>query len=249
MRRFLPALFLLFTAAVALAQNREELIARGDAFDQSFQPAKALEFYLLAEKLTPDDPDLLVRMARQYRHLMTDIDDKKKQIVYGEKSIAYARRAAQLAPGDSEAQLSPAISYGKMLPLLGPKEQVRYSPLIKEAVDRALAIDPRNDTAWNILGRWQRALADVSGVKRVMAGALFGGLPKTRIEDAEKALQHAIQLNPNRVMHRVELGRVYAQMGRKAEARQELERGLALPNREHDDPAAKKTARETLRQL
>lgn len=249
MYRFLPFVFLFLFGSISFGQSREELIAKGDAFDQSFQPGKALDFYLPAEKASPDDPELMIRIARQYRHLMTDVSDKGQALQYGEKSLDYAQRAARLAPRNSEAQLSPAISYGKMLPFLGPKEQVKFTPLIKQSVDRALAIDPQNDTALNILGRWQRALADVSGMKRMLAGAIFGGLPKTKIEDAEKSLRRAVQINPNRVMHHVELGRIYAQMGRKDEARTEFQRGLTMPNREHDDPSTKRTAKEELSKL
>ena len=46
------------------------------------------------------------------------------------------------------------------------------SPRIKVAVDRALRLDPENDTAWHILGRWNRVLADVNVIKRVLASAL-----------------------------------------------------------------------------
>ena len=103
-----------------------------------------------------------------------------------------------LAPKNAEAQLSPAISYGKMLPYMGSQDQVDTSPRIKAAVDRALRLDPNNDTAWHILGRWNRVLANINVVKRVLAGALYGDLPKTTNEEAEKCLLKAIEINPNR---------------------------------------------------
>jgi len=49
-----------------------------------------------------------------------------------EGALDYAQRAAALAPNDSEAQLSPAISYGKMAPLQGMKEQIESARRIKE---------------------------------------------------------------------------------------------------------------------
>ena len=61
----------------------------------------------------------------------------------------------------ADAWFAVAITYGKMLPYLGSKEQVAATPLIKAAADKTLRLDARNDTAWHILGRWHRVLADV----------------------------------------------------------------------------------------
>jgi hypothetical protein len=113
----------------------------------------------------------------------------------------------------------------------------------------SLAIDPHNDTAWHVLGRWNRVLADVSSAKRFVAGLIYGQLPKGSYEEAERAMKKAIALNPNRLMHYIELGRIYAQMGRKEEARQFINKGLAMPDTEKDDPETKQRGRETLAKL
>jgi Flp pilus assembly protein TadD len=136
-----------------------------------------------------------------------------------------------------------------MLPYLPTKEQAAASPRIKVSVDKALAIDPRNDTAWHVLGRWNRVLADVSSAKRFVAGLIYGQLPKGSYEEAERAMKKAIALNPNRLMHYIELGRIYAQMGRREEARQFINKGLAMPDTEKDDPETKQRGRETLAKL
>jgi tetratricopeptide (TPR) repeat protein len=233
----------------ARAEDADALIARGDQFDKQFQPKEALEEYLPANKLEPDNVHLLVCIARQYRHLMSDTSSKQEKLRLGNISLEYAGRAATLAPKNAEAQLSPAISYGKMLPYMGSKDQVNASPRIKAAVDRTLQLDQTNDTAWHILGRWNRVLANISALKRVLAKTFYGDLPVTTNEAAEKCLLKAIAINPNRLMHYIELGRIYAQMGRKEEARKYLEKGLAMPNKDHDDPEMKEIGQQTLQKL
>ncbi len=230
-------------------QNVSELIAKGDQFDKQLQAKEALENYLPANKLEPDNVDLLVRIARQYRHLMADTSSNKEKLRLGYISLEFANRAATVAPNNAEAQLSPAISYGKMLPFMGSKDQVNASPRIKAAVDRALELDPTNDTAWHILGRWNCVLANVNPVKRVLAKALYGGLPVTTNEAAEKCLLKAIEINPNRLIHYVELGRIYAQMGRKEDARKYIQKGLAMPDKEKDDPEMREIGRQLLEKL
>jgi tetratricopeptide (TPR) repeat protein len=230
-------------------EDAAALMAKGDEFDKRLQAKEALENYLPANKIEPDNVDILVRIARQYRHLMADASAKKEKLRLGNISLEFATRAATLAPKNAEAQLSPAISYGKMLPFMGSKDQVNAAPRIKSAVDRALELDPTNDNAWHILGRWNRTLADVNAVKRVLAKALYGGLPVTSNEAAEKCLLKAIEINPNRLMHYIELGRIYAAMGRKEDARKNIEKGMAMPNKEKDDPEMKEIGKQMLEKL
>ena len=247
--RFLFFPLLCLSAGMACADDVDALIAKGDQCDKRLETKEALENYLPATKVEPNNPALLVRVAREYRHLMSDTSSKTEKLRLGEVSLEYADRAAKLAPNNAEAQLSPAISYGKMLPYMGSRDQVDASPKIKASVDRALKLDPTNDTAWHVLGRWNRVLANVNVIKRVLAKAMYGDLPTTTNEEAEKCLLKAIQLKPDRLMHYIELGRIYAQMGRKEEARKYIEKGLAMPNKEKDDAELKQIGQQTLQKL
>ncbi len=240
---------LLLVDAGSAAESVDALVEKGKAFERKFQTNDALPLYLSAEKVEPKNPQLLVRIARQYRYLMTDASGNQEKLRLGYIALDYSTRAAACGPKDCDAQLAPAITLGKMLPYLPTKEQVAASPRIKVSVDKALAIDPRNDTAWHVLGRWNRVLAEVSSAKRFAAGLIYGQLPKGSYEEAEQAMKKAIALNPKRLMHYIELGRIYAQMGRKEEARQFINKGLAMPDTEKDDPETKQRGRETLAKL
>ena len=123
------------------------------------------------------------------------------------------------------------------------------SPRIKAATDRAIRLDPRNDVAWHVLGRWHQALANVSGLKRALGGLIYGKLPTTTNEAAVDCFEKAIAINPNRLRNYIELGRTYAQMGKNAEARLFIEKGLSMPNTEHDDPELKQRGRDSLAKL
>jgi tetratricopeptide (TPR) repeat protein len=249
MRLSLIITALLLTCTASHAQTATDLMVLGDRFDRTFQAAKALQHYLPAEKLDPQNVPLLLRIARQYRHLMTDASPDTEKLRLGAIALTYGLRAAALAPNDSEAQLSPAITYGKMLPLQGSKEQVEASPRIKAGADKAIRLDPRNDVAWHVLGRWHQALANVGSVKRALGSLIYGKLPTTTNEAAVACFDKAIAINPNRLRNYIELGRTYAQMGKNAEARLFIEKGLAMPNTEHDDPELKQRGRDSLAKL
>jgi tetratricopeptide (TPR) repeat protein len=231
------------------AETADELIKEGETCDLKLQAAEALNFYLSAERLEPKNAHLLVCIARQYRHLMADASTPEEKLKLGGIALEYSQRAAALAPSDSEAQLAPAISYGKMMPFEGLKEQTEAARYIKDDAQKAIRLDPRNDLAWHVLGRFHMVLASVTGIKRAVAQLMFGELPAASNEDAVKCFQKAIEINPNRLMHYIELGETYAQMGRPAEARHFITAGLAMPDEDKDDPELKRRGRETLAKL
>ncbi len=231
------------------AESVSELMKQGEVFDLKFQPKEALTFFLPAEKLEPNNVELLLCIARQYRHLMADETDPEEKIKLGVAGKSYARRAVNLAPKDAEAHLSVAISYAKMIPLLDRKAQMEASREVKDEVDKSIALDSHKDLAWHILGCWNQRLADIGMVKRTLARVFYGKVPDATNEDAVKCFQEAIKLNPNRPLHYIELGRTYAQMGQNEEAKKYIKKGLAMPDIGKDDPEGKKRGRETLSAL
>ena len=76
----------------------DSLIKKGDPLDKRLQATEALEYYLPALKLEPDNVELLDRIARQYRHLMSDAPDKKEKLRLGHISLDYAKNAARPRP-------------------------------------------------------------------------------------------------------------------------------------------------------
>jgi tetratricopeptide (TPR) repeat protein len=225
------------------------LMSKGDAYDKKLESKQALDCYLELEKQQPDNPELLVKIARQYRHLLVDAPSVSEKVKLGNTALAYSKRAAAVAPGDSDAQLATAISLGKLLPYMPTKEQVASSKVIKSAAERAIKLNPQNDLAWHVLGRWHRNAAVVSGLKRALASVVYESLPPSSNEEAVSCLERAVKLNPNRLMHQIELGKAYAQAGRPDEARRYLNKGLSMPSREKDDPTLKETGRTVLASL
>jgi tetratricopeptide (TPR) repeat protein len=241
---------LLLTGVALQAQSADELINNGDACYAKLQAANALRFYLPAEKLEPNNVRLLVRISREYRHLMTDATKPEEQRRLGGIAVDYAKRAVALGPNDPDAQLAVAISYGRLQPLEGNWDKIETSRIIKEAADKVIRLDPRSDLGWHVLGRWHKGLADINAVKRALAQLVYGEvLPESTYEEAARCFEKAIELNPNRPMHYIELGRVYAQMGRTDDARRFITKGLSMQDTEKDDPETKRQGQEVLTKL
>lgn len=246
-----PALLaLLAFPALALSQDDfASLLKKGDALDAALKTNEALAVYLEAEKLQPNNADLLHRIAKQYGESQNDTKDKAERRRIGNQGLEYAKRAVAADPNNGRAQLALAISYGRVAPYLDNKTKISYSKFVKQHVDKALALDPRDDLSWHVLGAWNFELANLNAITRAIAQIVYGKLPSASNEDAVKAFQKAIELNPRRVGNQVELGRALAAAGRKDEAKAALEKGLNLPNRQRDDPETKERARAALKKL
>jgi hypothetical protein len=135
----------------------DELVKTGDDFDLKLQASEALGFYLAAEKLEPKSASLLLRIARQYRHLMVDARTREEKLRLDGVGLDYALRASALAPDDSEAQLSLAISYGKMVPLQGSEEQIESARRIKDAVDKAIKTRSKERSGMGCVGPMEQS--------------------------------------------------------------------------------------------
>src|ERR1700732_4299089 len=249
MFRRILALLLPMTPLALHSEPADELIARGDSYYAKLQAADALKYYLPAEKLEPTNVRLLVRISREYRHLMSDATQSQEKVSLGSTAVDYAKRAVSLQPDDPDAQLAVAISYGKLQPLEGNREKIEASRIITVAADKALKLDPTSDLGWHILGRWHMALADVNAFQRAMAQIAYGKLPDSTYEEAAQCFEKAIEINPNRLMHYIELGCVYAHMGRTEDARDLIGKGLAMQDTEKDDPETKRQGQEVLANL
>jgi tetratricopeptide (TPR) repeat protein len=245
----LVVVFALLSGSSLRAQPIDKLISEGDLFYTKLQASEALKYYLPAEKLDPNNVRLLVHISREYRHLMSDASSTADKVRLGGVAVNYADRAAALAPKDPEAQLAVAVSYGKLQPFQGNRQRFDAVHIIKDAADKAIELDPTNDLAWHVLGRWYKGLAEVDGFHRVLAQAAFGVLPSATFEEAVTCFEKAIQLNPNRLMHYIELGAVYAEMGHKDDARRLIGKGLSMQNTEKDDSETKREGQQVLATL
>lgn len=246
--------FLLLSAialslATAQAQSANELFRQGEALDKKNQNQEALAVLLQANELAPDQDETLRLIAKQYSQLISDTDANSKKKELGEHALTYALRAVELAPDRSENHLTLAIVYGRVAQFSSARRKVELSKKIQAEAALAAKLDPQSDYAWHVLGRWNYELANFNPLLKALAQTIYGKFPDATNAQAVECFQKAIAIAPRRVIHHAELGRTYLAMGENAQAKEELERGLALPSVEKDDEETKQRAREALRQL
>ncbi len=241
-------LFLL-TACSVLAQSTSDLIARADALDDAQRNRESLEVLIQADKASPDNAEILRRMAKQYDQLSLDAKSDTTRRDLGQKSLDYAQRAVKADPKNSNAHLSLAIIYGRIAFDQPPKKKIEMSKLIRDEALTAVKLDPKNGLAWHVLGRWNFEMANFNPFLKGLAQVIYGKFPDASNERAAECFAKAIAVGPPSVVNHVEYGRALAALGKKNEARKQLELGLSLPSKAKDDEETKQRARQALKDL
>jgi tetratricopeptide (TPR) repeat protein len=240
---------LLFLASTLYAQGVGDLVTAGDALDEKNLNSEALPLYIKADALKPNDAEILRRISKQYAQLMLDAKSSSDRDELGRKALDAAKRAVGADPNNSQAHLALAIVYGRIALNEPARQKIEMSRLIKQEAETAARLDPKNDYAWHVLGRWNYEVANFNPVLKVLAQAIYGKLPDASNEKAVEYFKKAIALQPQRVVHHLELGRAYLALGEKQKARDEFNQGLSLPSAAKDDDVNKQQARATLKQL
>jgi tetratricopeptide (TPR) repeat protein len=242
-------LALLSSGGMAVADDFDSWLSKGNAFDELGKSDRAIVCYREAEKLQPKNAELLCRTAKQYLDSLADTSSRDAKRAFAQSALAYAERAVALDPKNSMAETLVAIAYGRLAKFADARTKVAHSLQIESHARKAIALKPDNDLALYVLGVWNLELANLSSFQRRMVKWIYGGIPAASNAEAEQYLKQAISLNAARPAYFVELGRVYAAMDKTAEARAMLQKALKMPNPGKSDPLMKERAEKALSKL
>ncbi len=239
-------------AAVPRPAGVEEELALANAAYERYENKIALEHYLNVLKEDPKNYEALWKGARSYADVGKPFekDDQDKALSYYQAGDSLARQAVSLYPDSANTHFVLALCVGRVALFEGGKTKIRLSKEVKKEADLAVELDPRHDGAYHILGRWNYNIATLGWFLRAAAKVIYGGVPPgATLENAAAMFEKAIEIAPEKPVHRLEYGRTLIELGRKDEARKQLEKCIELPQVQWDDPAHKKEAETLLKKL
>ncbi len=108
------------------------------------------------------------------------------------------------------------------------QRKIEISRTVRERVMHALSLSPDDDVALHILGRWEYEMACVGFAVRMVVKMVYGGLEVGSLTEAHRCLARAIELRPERLVHRVVMARILQKQGCHDEAVLQLEAALSL---------------------
>ena len=114
-----------------------------------------------------------------------------------------------------------------------------------------IAIDPKHDGAYHIMGRWNAEIMRLSGLSRFFAKKFLGAgiFGKASWDEAISNMEKAVELDPGRIYHRLDLAEIYADRKRYAGREEQLDGSANLPDRELMDPVYRQRARDLAKRL
>lgn len=242
-------LLTLLTCIPAFAEDARvtALLVQGDTEEREHHTRAALSTFRAAEQIEPRNIGVLLRISKQYSDLIADTKPDAVAQSVAQKALDYAQRAVAIDPRSAKAHLSLAVSYGKLTDFVNNRAKVEYSRLVREETLRSIELDPSDDFAWHVLGRWHQGVANVSGVLKALAKVAYGGLPPASNEEAVRCMKRAIELAPQRLIHHSELARIYKTMRKPELAAREWQTILDLAVQDKGDEKDLAEARQELR--
>ena len=227
-RRLLSAAAVLTIAIApvhATAQSAAEHIALGDKDHTAMNAPGALQHYETAIKADPKSYEALWKAARE----AVDVGEfnesaEERDRLYSTAEL-YARRAAEANPTDAEGHFNLARALGRKALSLGVRDRVKYAGDVRTHALEALKINPKHPGAAHVMGMWNYNVMRLSGMSRFMAKTFLGGqvFDSANWEEAQRYMELSVANEPNRLVHHLDLARVYAARGDKERARAQYE--------------------------
>jgi tetratricopeptide (TPR) repeat protein len=226
-------------------------VTRADDFHAALRPAEALESLRGALQSDSTRFDALWRASRETVNLgMLAADDDEARAWYA-ASVDFAERAVRSAPDSANGYQWLSIALGRLALSEGPKTRVRLAVQVRENALLAVQIDSTAAGAHNVLGEWHAEIQRLGGLTRFAAERILGA-DTFRLASWEEAVHHlnrAIELEPDALIHRLALARVYLDLGQQADARTQLIVAIELPTLQPTDPASRREAEALLRRI
>ncbi len=234
----------LFMSMPAGAQSANEWIAKGDQARAALRMAEALQSYEAAIASDAASYEALCKAANAAVILGEfDTGTHRRDSLYsaGER---YARRAVADSPADAEGHFQLAQALGRISLTVPLTDRAKYAIEIRSEALAALAATPNHASALHVMGMWHQNVMQLSAWQRMIARLFLGAKTFIRASWAEalSLLEQAVAIEPNRIVHRLDLGHVYADQKQPDKAHAQFEWILAAPAVEYNDEHYKRQA-------
>lgn len=234
-------LFSLLFVFTVNAQSVDDLIKQGDELaTKDFNHTAALEKYTQAEKLSPNNWEILWRLSRVHADIAEKMpgstsEQKDAQLVKYQKSFEYADKAVKLAPDKSVTYVRRAVTNGRIALFKGIFSAIGLVKDVKADAEKAIKLGNGGKEvqalAHYVLGRAHLKVCDKGYLVRLPLGLGWGDM---KVSIAE--LKKAVELRSDFRMFHLDLARAYVKEEEYQKAKEHLYKipYISVANQEDD---------------
>lgn len=242
MRQSLSLISMFFVVtSTAFAQSVTDEIAAGDRAYAALDESAALDHYQKAAAAEPRNYEALWKASRSAIDLGIPAAGAAKRNGLFSTAEQYGRRAVAVNPGDAEGHFVLAWALGKTALSQSASKRVKYGTEVHNHAVECLRLKPAHAGCLHVMGVWNAEIMRLNSFVRLIARSILGGrvFGEASWKEAVRYMEAAVAAEPQRVVHRLDMGEVYRDAGQKDKAREQFETGLRLPSTDFNDPRFK----------
>lgn len=215
--------------ALELTPSSDQFREKAQSLDDKLQVKDSLRQCEKILQTDSDNHDFLLKAAYLYYRLGWLYAGKKEKKDSYFKFFEYATRASELAPQDYRSSLLLAVAKAKIIGYLPHKDQVRIARELAEETQELVKLKSDDPDPLYLLSWLNFEIGRISTFNKIMAAALFGGLPQgLSVENAFTLMDKAIQFRQDYAVYQYDLGFYYLRTGVKDKARRQFEQVLEM---------------------
>lgn len=239
------------TNVMQKSESFENLIKMGQKKNETGDTLSAVEIFTRAVERQPMNQFANIALSKSLSDRVFEPEIFKNRVkakALADEAVDRAQKAVEIDKNTCQAHVCLAVAYGRAQMFSNEnREKVELGKLLKESLDNALKIDPNDDMALHVMGRYEWSMANLNGITKMYVKMMYGALAPGSAENAEKLFKRCIELNPNRLIHKVELAKMLFDLKRYDEAHKLASEGRVLPMEDVNSEIERKNADEIIR--
>uniref|UniRef100_A0A3B4ZYI5 Regulator of microtubule dynamics protein 3 n=1 Tax=Stegastes partitus TaxID=144197 RepID=A0A3B4ZYI5_9TELE len=213
------------------------LLAQSDILHTGDASLKAEGFRLLLDNRAEvsDSTEFLWRLARAYSDMYESTEDKQEKKTYAQQGREEAELALKKNGLNAECHKWFAVLTGLTSQHESMHGKLKSSHILKEHLERAIALRDDDPMCFYLLGRWCYEVATLDWLEKKAAAALYQSPVTSTLHDALENFLKAEELSPgfSRTV-RLYIAKCHKELGNISEATNWTELAFKMPTNAND---------------
>ena len=176
------------------------------------------------------------------------VDDEVSRKELFDSALQWAKKAAKEDPSDHFNYEVLSMSYAAYLSVRGLRVKAVYADSVRINAENCIRLNPKNNRAYHILGRWHYEVAKLSKLVKFMSRLAFGTVPTGSYQKSVEYFQKAVNTHDS-IVNRFWLAKALVEVGEKKRALENFKKIEGMKNVQENDPFFKQNARDIIDEL